>query len=199
MNSEIQVHLENDPNIIRWLEEIRQCWVSDYLYPNETEVDHLGRVIDESHAFAKGFVIVPMTDIWAPWEHNDRILSVIKNIGCTRIYGQGFLYEEELYLSANVEGAEIGRLMFLYFRYCLLAPRDEQFIILHTNFEYWILAGPIKLVQEMLGTSLETAFATFIATTVTAADPGDEPGPLFASDIASRYLRHNERILATPT
>ena len=135
-----------------------------------------------------------MAERWWPEEENDRILSVLNLKGFTRLYGHGFLYKEHLHLSAEINYESISDLIFAYFRYVLLVPRNEEFLILHTDFEYWLLAGPSSFVEEMLGTSLDSAFDEFVEAVAEGGD--DEPGPLFATDIVSRYRRHNRRVLA---
>jgi hypothetical protein len=194
MENEDSLREEKAPEICRWLDAVKNSWASSYYFPNEDDVDHLGRIISEEKAIERGFVIVPMPDIWAPWEDEGRTISILKSRGYQRLYGTGLLYKEGLHLSAVVNGDEIRKLLVSYMMYCVITSREEDFVILNTNFEYWLLAGPESLVSDILGNSIENAFNIFVATAVTAAEPYDEPGPKFAADIASRCQRHNKRI-----
>jgi hypothetical protein len=177
------VTVETSEEVKKWLECCRRWVINPDTQYHET-------LIDEVVAAEKNYVVVPLLDCWMP-DDNSGIISRLRSMGCERLYSCGLILED-LYMSAVVDHESIGNMLMAQCRHALLVPKNAEFYVLHTPFDYWLIAGPASLIQDLLGNTVEKCFSLFLKGVEEEAVV--EAGSDFAHSIVARYERHNQTL-----
>jgi hypothetical protein len=189
------IEVITDPNLKTWL-DVQKRWAIDLVDPGEPHRVFAGKVLDERISFEHGHVIVPIPDFWIS-QRTKSFIELAQSQQCRRFYAAGFDFKDDLYLSTPVESDAVGAIYHELLGYGIMVPKNLEFCILHTPFDYWIISGKRVWVEALLGEDLDSGIRTFEK----AVEEGIvwEPGPKFCHQIVSRCQKHNNIILKSLT
>lgn len=182
-----RLRTETDSEIISWLDNLGKSlprWRPGATQGGDPTVSRFFAVEDMTR---RGFAVAPFHTFWAPSE--SRIPQVMSSRGCTTLYATGFDVGHDEYLSSPMKINSLINMQVRYLRYCLNAPRDESFLLLNTYLDYWIVAAPPNLLQELIDRPLDKVTDEFVDDVRTSEF--FDGGWAFAEDIAQAYRRHN--------
>ena len=181
---------ETSADVATWMESLKEESTSSQRPPGYHKDAWAPFSLELTSSRHRDFSVVPMIDFWVPSE--DQALSVLQTKGIERLYATGLHVQQKVYRSSPMEVASLESMMLTYLRSCLIAPRNEDFLLLNTSLDYWLLAGPLPLVEAMIDSSLDEAFEKFSDSVNDF--PYFEAGRYFAADVMKKYKLHNEHV-----
>ena len=187
---------EISENILVWMNSIRAC-VQDWIEPGTEDWEATRPPLFELSALRKRHLLaVPFIDRWSPSINS--VADVFKPSSKNILYATGVHQNQDPVFSSSMEVEDLDDMMMKLSYHCVLAPRDESFMILNTYLDYWIVVGPHSLVEKAAGGSVLDAFVCFEESVARFGDRF-EAGPAFSKHIVKIYSEHNRQLLSSST